>query len=939
MAITSCALLHGQTTPPASAAAQEPVTLSPFVITSTADQSYNPTETLSGTRLRSSTKDVASALTILTPQLMDDLGIVNVEEALSFVTNTEPYGITDDDTAGFSGRLTVKPFRSRGLTTSSFSANFFDAVAPIDRYNTEQLSFMRGPNSILFGTGFAGGMLDAQPKRARFSNHAALDTRFDSLGSWRIAAEANREIVPKKLALQLDVLKDYRYSYRKPAFEDRWSVYGTLNWKISERTSLVVNGEGGEIDKVVPWPLMFFDYYTPWVNAGRRTLAPGQAIGAATGTRVISANNYYVKVENPDGLNLPAMNWRNFATGALPIVGSVARANLPFASQAASPVPLSTAVEGTGNRHDAPYGSFQAIIEHRLAKDLYLEAGINRMTTRFDDLTTIRANALAINVDPNATLPNGQPNPYVGLPYVETNPFLLLQKSNFQENQGRISAAYSLNLDDRKLFRDVGWGRYQFGAFFTGTQTHNYLQQEQETTNVNSFTGLANNAQNFFHHRYYLQPGGQTYMTDKLPHLVQSALAGNAAVPAVDTGFLQTVQGATDQRSRIYGLSLAGQAAWWKERIVYTTGWRTDRTTNTRAQMPIGPNGVFLPFNPATAPWTTITYSGHTVTNGLTFHLTKQLSLFASRSGNFVPPSVNRSDFSGNFLPPVTGRGTEAGVRFDLLNGKITGTVSHYDTTEKNRADSLISKNKQVWVQYMWDAIRGPGYYIAPANPFTDVVDRKSSGYELQLTASPVESIRIYGNLSKADVVASNVDRIFAAYYNQNLATWQGNTSRPVNDFASLGFRTVGDVLNALTQEFTSDLAASGRQPVATREWTGSTAVTYLFPRRFLPGLRFTARGSWRSAPIVGYLLDGRTPIMGRSEETYDLSLTYERKLKLGTHQIKASLTAQVLNLLDTQRPVPYTAVAYGASPGDYYIAFQHPPAPRLFQYSLRLAF
>ena len=355
--------------------------------------------------------------------------------------------------------------------------------------------------------------------------------------------------------------------------------------------------------------------------------------------------------------------------------------------------------------------------------------------------------------------------------------------------------------------------------------------------------------------------------------------------------------------------------------------------------MPLGANGIYLPFNAAAAPWTTVSYHGQTVSNGLAFHATKQLSLIASRSANFVPPGISRYDFNGNFLQPVKGRGSETGVRFDVLDGRLTGTLAYYDTTEKNRADSLISKNKQVWVQYLWDAIKGPGYYIAPANPFTDTVDRKSTGYELQLTASPIASIRIYGSVAKAEVVASNVDPIFTRNYNQNLTAWQANAARPVNDFANLGYKTVGDVLTALSQEFEGDLAAAGRRPVDTREWTGSLAVTCLFPKQFLPGMRLTGRASWRSAPVIGYLLGGATALMGRSEETYDLSLSYERLVTIRNTSVRVSLTAQALNFIDTRRPVPFTAVAYGSGPTDYYISTQRPMAPRLFQYSLRLAF
>src|SRR3954470_11580123 len=72
------AMLAGSTlaqtapTPPAPAP-DETVMLSPFVLQEDQDAGYAPNETLSGTRLRTQTKDVASAMTIVTTDLMKDI--------------------------------------------------------------------------------------------------------------------------------------------------------------------------------------------------------------------------------------------------------------------------------------------------------------------------------------------------------------------------------------------------------------------------------------------------------------------------------------------------------------------------------------------------------------------------------------------------------------------------------------------------------------------------------------------------------------------------------------------------------------------------------------------------------------------------------------------------------------------------------------------------
>src|SRR5437016_11014766 len=86
---------QAQTSTPA--AKDETVMLSPFVLQEDQDTGYAPNETLSGTRLRTQTKDVASAMTIVTPDLMKDLGAFNYNDVLNFIPSTSVYTSTPDD--------------------------------------------------------------------------------------------------------------------------------------------------------------------------------------------------------------------------------------------------------------------------------------------------------------------------------------------------------------------------------------------------------------------------------------------------------------------------------------------------------------------------------------------------------------------------------------------------------------------------------------------------------------------------------------------------------------------------------------------------------------------------------------------------------------------------------------------------------------------------
>src|ERR1043166_2753317 len=89
-AIAGSSLAQNAPSPPSSAR-DETVMLSPFVLQEDQDTGYAPNETLSGTRLRTQTKDVASAMTIVTPDLMKDLGAFNYNDVLNFMPSTATY--------------------------------------------------------------------------------------------------------------------------------------------------------------------------------------------------------------------------------------------------------------------------------------------------------------------------------------------------------------------------------------------------------------------------------------------------------------------------------------------------------------------------------------------------------------------------------------------------------------------------------------------------------------------------------------------------------------------------------------------------------------------------------------------------------------------------------------------------------------------------------
>ena len=77
--------------PPARPAlgAADPVVLTPFTVATDKDTGYAASETLAGTRMRTSLRDVGASLTVLTPEFLQDLAANSLDKALLYTPSVD----------------------------------------------------------------------------------------------------------------------------------------------------------------------------------------------------------------------------------------------------------------------------------------------------------------------------------------------------------------------------------------------------------------------------------------------------------------------------------------------------------------------------------------------------------------------------------------------------------------------------------------------------------------------------------------------------------------------------------------------------------------------------------------------------------------------------------------------------------------------------------
>ena len=158
----------------------------------------------------------------------------------------------------------------------------------------------------------------------------------------------------------------------------------------------------------------------------------------------------------------------------------------------------------------------------------------------------------------------------------------------------------------------------------------------------------------------------------------------------------------------------------------------------------------------ATTPNLTETSKTSPMIGGM-FDLTKEISVFVVHSTSLFP-TTDKDSFSVQ-MPPVTGKSIEGGFKVELLDGKISGTLSYYQIKQSGgsqRDPSAENLNKTRWDAMTPEqrAAAFPGIadrdHVTDGDGFTgqlgDLVpgaEQESKGFEADLIFQPTRSWQI----------------------------------------------------------------------------------------------------------------------------------------------------------------------------------------------------
>ena len=255
---------------------EEIVTLDPFSVSADDSRGYQASATLAGTRINTSLRDIASTISVVTKQFLEDTGAKNLEDLLIYTAGTEVAGVGGNfaGPGGQAGRATVdasysnlrSTTRVRGLASADITRNYFSSTIPFEAYNTERVEINRGANSVLYGLGSPAGIINSSLLKPNFNDGGEVRAQYGSFGSIRGSIDVEKVLVEDILSVRVAGVIDHRNFQQDPAFRDTERYYGVAEYRPTSSTTIRISGETGTIDANSPRILPPMDAITDWFN-------------------------------------------------------------------------------------------------------------------------------------------------------------------------------------------------------------------------------------------------------------------------------------------------------------------------------------------------------------------------------------------------------------------------------------------------------------------------------------------------------------------------------------------------------------------------------------------------------------------------------------------------------------------------------------------------
>lgn len=633
--------------------AEETVTLSAFEVSSSKDAGYRVENAVATTGIAQALIDTPLPITVVTEEFMRDAGLRGFTGAVSYVSSiaTDPHAANGNYAPG-AGSSQGNLNRFRGQPVNGTFRNGLRLSHGFDTDNVDRIEVAKGPLAVFVGGATLGGEVNVVTKIPQFTRRGELTLSAGSHDTYSAAVDVTGPIDRRK-TLAYRVLASYRDANTWRDFSDSQTRYVSpqLLWRPNAKLSVRLDyahrlSEGNLVSQNVSDTSNYqADFDNPrsfLLDIGRTTLG-----------RPFTVPEYRARIGQAFG------TWRQDVfdvTGRWVTLGEglgLIDGNFPGGRSANSYGPNADFTERTDLVEN----------ETTLAATEWLQARfIGRIVKSY-----VAHNYFSFS---QRLMPAGSYNLTSGY-----------QGRRFHEESEDAKLEVVFKRDVR--FTDITWlvgGQYGGGKNYNETATFDYSGLAPVAGSPNVFgtpaTLTGANILNFFDPRVHPFPDNRAFT--RWPS--EFAAAGAQA-------YTQTK---TNARAAFSALSLG----FFDRRVILTGGFRRSwlHAINSTMDRNFTPLTGTSSGNPST--------DNHTI--GAVVRIIPGLNAYASinqgetiRTGSLVgrvtfgtplPPVdiVSPAEQAANPQPNAIGKGKEAGLKFELFNRKLTGSVGWFELTNGN---------------------------------------------------------------------------------------------------------------------------------------------------------------------------------------------------------------------------------------------------------------
>lgn len=734
-----------------------------FTVSTTQDRGYFSANTLSGTRTNQLIKNTPMTISVVNADLMEDLNLTEVSSLEKVVAS-----IQDEGEA-----FTNSVVRFRGLLTKNQLFEFMQRKLGQDSYNVDRVEVIRGANSLVYGQAAPGGKANYLAKKALFGdNKTEIKGEIGENNLYRASidhnVQVNDKIAVRMMATYYD--RDYSQDYKSKTLDGQTLA---VSYRPTDKTRI---------------NLHFERYYEERISPRSAYLDRSGEYGLTGILEDLPATPDIVKYLPDNALN----DIINYNDGTL-TSNDTSSSNNPPSDPNVPQLNIDSARDlklwyekagidednfgyGSPDLERERYGSFiMGDITHQITDDLAVKLaysheeynGETRQLATSGDIflsATSRGYLRPDGFEPDLDA-SGDNQTYDGSdPDTMPSAYIIptWEESDFSDDTDSIRTTLSWNTEyrgskqqfilgldyDRRESEDT-----QYQQVLPGTVIAPDGSWSSSTYRSRDYVLLED------YHNGYNDARDFNYSTELSPNFNPDANFSNSrtnnGTPGDEAAGADSFYALRRQREstvETQALWLANQGAYMNGRLNTLVGVRFDRIELDAVSDQVQtPDQDPVPIDE--------TYTSTSPSVGALFWINENIGVFANYAESIESPTGWVINPIGESVPAETGVGYEGGVKFEFLEGKLSGQLTFFDITKENDSLSTLG-TPQLERLYPWSGT-GDGPYdflydddgsgFAPIGRNVAGIDTNSQGVELDVYYNPTRSLSLFLGYAFAD--------------------------------------------------------------------------------------------------------------------------------------------------------------------------------------------